>query len=193
VALGIRLAVLASVQADPATVPTVQLQRVPEGGIQPQVAVGRDGTVHLVYFKGDPAEGDLFYTKTLDAVHFSKPIQVNSVAGSAVALGNIRGTRLALGRGNQVFVVWNGSGKLGPPGEGRSPMLFTRLNPHGTAFEPERNLIRTGFGIDGGGGIAADQEGRVYVFWHAPLPGSNGEANRRVWVTRSNDVAKHSN
>lgn len=66
-------------------------------------------------------------------------------------------------------------------------MLFTRLNESRTAFEPERNLIHTAYGIDGGGGIAADQQGRVYVFWHAPIPGRQGEEFRRVWIARSED------
>lgn len=168
----------------------VELKRVPNGGIQPQVAVDSFGTVHLLYFKGNPAEGDLFYSKSVDGINFSDPIRVNSVPGSAVALGNIRGGRLALGRCGNVYVVWNGSSKLGNPAEGRSPMLFSRLNETRTAFEPERNLIQKAYGIDGGGGIAADQQGRVYVFWHAPSPGKQGEAFRRVWMARSeNDGA----
>jgi len=187
VALFVCLPVLAFTPAGLNPVPTVLLQRVPDAGIQPQVAVDVEGAIHLVYFKGDPAAGDLFYVKSNDGARFSKPIRVNSVEGSAVALGNIRGGRIALGRPCQVFVAWNGSGKLGPPSEGRSPMLFTRLDASGTAFEPQRNLIHTAFGLDGGGGIAADQAGRVYVFWHAPLPGRKDEANRQVWVTRSGD------
>ena len=64
--------------------PHVELKRVPEGGIQPQTAVGEDGTVHLVYFKGDPSEGDLFYARSKDGVTFSDPIRVNSLSGTAV-------------------------------------------------------------------------------------------------------------
>jgi hypothetical protein len=165
----------------------IELKRVPDGGIQPQVAVDARGTVHLVYFKGDPAAGDLFYSHSNDGENFSPPIRVNSVAGSAVAVGNIRGARIASGRNGDVFVVWNGSAKLGSPALGRSPMLFSRLNESRTGFEPERNLIHAAYGIDGGGGIAADQQGRVYVFWHAPIPGRQGEEFRRVWVTRSED------
>jgi hypothetical protein len=165
----------------------VELKRVPDGGIQPEVAVGSDGTVHLVYFKGDPSKGDLFYAKSRDGLNFSNPIRVNSIEGTAVAIGNIRGARIALGRLGSVYVAWNGSAKLGNPASGRTPMLFSTLNPTHTAFEPERNLIHTAYGIDGGGGIAADQQGRVYVFWHAPIPGKRGEEFRRVWVTRSED------
>lgn len=176
--------------------PRVRVERVPDEGLQPQVAVDRSGTVHLVYFKGDAAAGDLFYAKSKNGETssngetFSNPIRVNSVPGSAVAIGNIRGARIALGRYGQVFVVWNGSGKAAGGNLARSPMYFTRLNSRGTGFEPQRNLIRTVYGIDGGGGIAADDHGRVYVFWHAPLPGQKGEENRRVWLARSDDDGK---
>ena len=169
------------------SLPKVHLERVPDGGIQPQVAVDQHGAVHLVYFKGDPDAGDLYYSKSSDGVKFSEPIRVNSIPGSAVAIGNIRGARIALGRKGFVFVIWNGSHKTGDPAQGRNPMLFTRLLPGTATFERERNLIHTAYGIDGGGGIAADREGRVYVFWHAPLPGQRGEAFRRVWMARSED------
>jgi hypothetical protein len=170
--------------------PRVELKRVPDDGIQPQTAVDQDGTVHLVYFKGDPAEGDLFYARSKDGASFSNPIRVNSVSGTAVALGNIRGARIAVGRRGCVYIVWNGSRKTGDPVAGRNPMLYTRLNEASTAFEPERNLIHNAYGLDGGGGVAADQQGRVYVFWHAPIPGKKGEEFRRVWMTRSEDDGK---
>src|SRR6266542_2469413 len=74
----------------------VRLMRVPEGGIQPQVASDARGAVHMVYFKGDPGHGDLFYVHTQNGgATFSKPLQVNSQSGSAVAVGNIRGAHIA--------------------------------------------------------------------------------------------------
>ncbi|MFZ0592163.1 MAG: hypothetical protein WAM39_16985 [Bryobacteraceae bacterium] len=170
--------------------PRVELLRVPDSGIQPEVAVDGEGTVHLVYLKGDPSQGDLFYAKSKDGLNFSHPIRINSVEGTAIAVGNIRGPRIAIGRRRNVYVAWNASPKLRNPALGRSPMLFSRLDASRTAFEPERNLIQTAYGIDGGGGIAADQQGRVYVFWHAPIPGHQGEEFRRVWVTRSTDDGK---
>ncbi|MCU1292992.1 MAG: hypothetical protein JWP08_1842 [Bryobacterales bacterium] len=164
--------------------PRVEMRRVPDGGIQPQTVVDEGGAVHLVYFKGNPAEGDLFYARSKDGLTFSAPVRVNSVSGSAIAIGNIRGARIAVGRGGQVYIAWNGSSRTA------GAMLFTRINEAGTAFEPQRNLIHSALGIDGGGGIAADQGGRVYVFWHAPLPGRQGEEYRRVWVARSDDDGK---
>jgi len=44
--------------------PTKPVRRVPEGGLQPQVATSADGAVHLVYFLGEPRRGDLFYTRS---------------------------------------------------------------------------------------------------------------------------------
>ncbi|MEO7650957.1 MAG: hypothetical protein ABIZ80_10860 [Bryobacteraceae bacterium] len=75
-------------------------------------------------------------------------------------------------------------------------MLYTRLNDAGNAFEPQRNLMRHSFGLDGGGSIAADRSGNVYVAWHgiseseASGSGKEGEARRRVWVTKSQDEGR---
>src|SRR5204862_3570630 len=56
----------------------VRTMRVPEGGIQPQVAVDEGGAVHLLYYRGDEAHGDLFYAKSMDGGgSFSKPMRVN--------------------------------------------------------------------------------------------------------------------
>ena len=160
--------------------------RVPDGGIQPQI-VERDGIVHLLYYKGDTSKGDLFYVKSKDyGETFSKPIPVNHIEGSAIAAGNIRGAQLAIGRNGRVHVAWNGTTVPFP----KTPMYYTRLNDNGTAFEPERNVIANAYGLDGGGTLAADDQGNVYVFWHAPMPGTQGEQNRRVWVAKSTDDGK---
>jgi hypothetical protein len=170
------------------------LVRTPNHGIQPQVAVDGKGAVHLVYFKGEPGAGDLFYTTSRDGVHFGRAIRVNSQPGSAIAAGNIRGGHLALGKNGRPHVAWNGSNKARPlaPGKGRwlNPMLYARLDDAGKAFEPQRNLIRSAVVLDGGGSVAADGKGNVYVFWHAPQPGKKGEGNRKVWVAASTDEGK---
>ncbi len=158
-------------------VPPVSTVRVPNSGIQPQIAIDGKGVLHLVYFSGDAAHGDLYYVRSADrGATFSAPLKVNSHPGSAIATGNIRGAHVAIGRNGRVYVAWNGTYEVDRP-ETRKPwmkhpMLFARINDAGTRFESERNLINAAYGLDGGGAIAADSEGDVYVFWHAPAPGT---------------------
>ena len=193
--LGTAVVVRAGAAQSRSAQPQVTLLRVPHGGIQPQLTTDEKGTLHLIYFAGDPSHGDLYYVHSADAgASFSDPIRVNREPGNAIAVGNVRGAHLAVGRHGRIHVAWNGSVSLPPDaassGAQRLPMLYTRLNDAGTAFEPERNLIQSSYGIDGGGAVAADRSGRVYVFWHAPAPGLKGEENRRVWMARSSDEGK---
>ena len=162
----------------------------PDGGIQPQAVTDDARVVHLIYFKGEPAGGDLFYVRSKPGTtEFSKPIRVNSQPGSAIAMGTIRGGQLALGRDGRVHIVWNGSQRAAPPNPIKgSPMLYARLRNDGGAFEPQRNLMHRTFYLDGGGSIGADREGNVYVAWHATSADApEGEAGRRLWVARSRD------
>jgi hypothetical protein len=179
-----------------AAAPRVDIVRTPNDGIQPQVAVGSDGTVHLIYYKGDDRKGDIFYVREKSGeTGFSNAIQVNSQPGSAIAVGTIRGAQLAVGKNNRVHVIWNGSGqsKATIAGEEAVPLLYTRLNDAGTAFEPERNLITAAHGLDGGSSIAADLAGNVYATWHAKIPGSPADGRedyRAVFIARSTDEGK---
>jgi len=153
----------------------------------------------MLYFLGDPRGGDLYYVQAKAAGEaFSKPIRVNSQPGSAIAIGTIRGGQIAVGRNGRVHVAWNGSNSALPQGpvnpeSGKpgNPMLYTRLNDKGTAFEPQRNLMLRTFGLDGGGTLAADTDGNVYAAWHGKGMGAaKGEAGRQVWVAESHDGGK---
>jgi hypothetical protein len=148
------------------------------------VAATADGTIHLVYFVGEPRRGDLFYARSHDGgATFARALRVNSAPGSAIATGTIRGAQVAVGPGGRVHVVWNASDNAG--------MLYARANDQGTAFEPQRSLIRRTGGVDGGGGLAVDPAGNVYVAWHASeKDAAPGEAGRRVWVARSEDEGR---
>jgi hypothetical protein len=67
-------------------------------------------------------------------------------------------------------------------------MLYSRLSADGTRFDPERSLMTQTFGLDGGGTLAADATGDVYVAWHGKAPGAvKGEAGRQVWMAVSHD------
>ncbi len=178
---------------NPASTAEVRLQRAPTGALQPQAIMDARGTLHLVYLKGDPKACDVFYARReAGKTEFSAPLRVNSQPGSAVAVGSIRGAQFALGKGGRVHVVWNGSGQAEPkPPTQSSPLLYTRLNDAGTAFEPQRNLISNTMHLDGGGTVAADSSGNVFAFWHsAPVDSKAGEVGRAVFLARSRDDGK---
>jgi hypothetical protein len=189
-----------TLRASEKAIKRIRFYRLPNGGIQPQAALDDKGTLHLVYYTGEARHGDLFYARSKDSgASFSPALAVNQ-PGSAIAAGSIRGAQLALGRAGRVHVAWNGANDTGPlnadSGKPGAPMLYTRLNDAGNAFEPERNLMLHSFGLDGGGSIGADKDGDVYVTWHgvaqseAKGTGKEGEARRRVWVTRSANDGK---
>ncbi len=168
----------------------VELVRVPEGGIQPQVAVDERGVVHLLYYKGHEARGDLFYTRFDGRGGFEKAIRVNSQEGSALAVGTIRGGNIAVGKGGRVHVAWMGSQQAEPKAGKATPMLYARMKDNGSGFEPQKNVIQEKVGLDGGGSVAADTDGNVYVAWHAPTTPGGDEQDRKVWVARSKDEGK---
>lgn len=176
------------VTAASAALAEVRVERLPAGGIQPQAEVADDGTAHMIYFRGEAGAGDIFYVRRApgDAA-YSEPVRVNSQAGSAIAAGTVRGPRMALGRDGRVHVAWMGSSTAEPKAPGdATPMLYSRLNDEGTAFEPQRNVIQQAVGVDGGGTVAADGQGHVYVVWHGQGE-QPGEAHRRVYVAVSED------
>ncbi len=170
---------------------SVVLQQLPDGGIQPQASVDSKGVVHVVFFKGKPEAGDLYYYRypaSAGPSSASRPVRVNSQPGTAMATGTIRTEQIAIGQGDRVHVVWNGiSAKNSKDGPGMY-MAYTRVNDSGTAFEPQQNLCKWTGNLDGGGSVAADTEGSVYAVWHTGAPDNQkGEAGRGVFLAASRD------
>ncbi len=167
----------------------VSLWHVPAGAIQPQAAVDSRGAAHVIYFKGGATEGsgDLYYVRMAPGgASASAPIRVNSRQDSAGSIGTVRAAQLAIGKGDRVHVVWNGLGPKGANGYPKTYQAYTRLNEAGTAFEPQRDLITWAQGLDGGGSVASDSAGNVYVTWHA-MANAKDETGRAVFVARSTD------
>jgi hypothetical protein len=177
----------------------VEVLRVPNGGIQPEIAVDSAGVAHMVYLAGEPGAANVFYVRTADGGKtFTPAVRVNSQEGSAIAIGTIRGAHVAVGRNGRVHVAWNGSDQAMPKPpvnlktqRAGMPMLYARSNAAATVFEPQRNLMTRTTNLDGGGSIAVDDGGGVYVAWHAhPVSGEGGEEARRVWIAPSTNDGK---
>jgi hypothetical protein len=143
----------------------------------------QNGTVHLIYLKGDPSASDVYYCRSRDGgKSWSTSIRVNSVPGSAIAMGTIRGAQLALGQGGRALVSWNSSRPAGP-----DKVWFARMNMDSTGFEPQKNVMTFTCHLDGGSSLAADGRGNVYVGWHANATPEENEPKRQVYLAKSKD------
>ena len=170
----------------PAPDDPVVVQRVPEGGIAPQAVTDANGVVHIVFYKGDPSTGDIYYTRRSADGTFSPARRVNSRPASAIAIGSVRGAQMSVGPTGHIHVVWNGSDAVvTPPAHGRA-LLYARSTDGGATFSAERDLVTWGTGLDGGGSVAAGADGRVYAVWHA-TPAGKTDADGAVYLSRSND------
>jgi hypothetical protein len=185
------LAALVLAAAHPAHPIPVEHVAVPDGGLQPQAAIDARGTIHLIYYKGPAGGGDLYYVRrAANAAAFSAAIRVNSDAGSAIAAGAVRGGRIALGRDGWVHVAWNAAHAVERQGESITPMWYARLAPGARTFEPQRAIGSYTKYLDGGGTVAADAKGHVYVVWHA-MGATSGEMHRQIRIAASSDDGGH--
>lgn len=172
--------------------PPVHVTRLGAGRVQPSIAVNAGGSLHVACLAGPAKASEVEYLKRAPGKSaFDAPLRVNSIPGSAIAFGAIRGVQMAVGRDGRVHVIWNGS--AAPAGkEVSSPLWYTRLDPAARAFEPERNLVGATRSLDGGATIAADHRGSVTIAWHgAPSDSKDtGETARTIFATRSTDDGK---
>lgn len=167
----------------------VRVEEVPEQGLQPEVALATNGTVHLVYLRGDPKAADVRYTSRQPGGNWQASTTVNTTPRTAVALGSIRGPQIALGASSAVHVVWNG---VAEEKAGRAPLLYARSLAGGADFEEQRDLLANTTALDGGASVAADAKGSVWVAWHGNQPGEKtDEAQRVVFLRTSVDGGTH--
>ncbi|HSH95643.1 MAG TPA: hypothetical protein VK968_15975, partial [Roseimicrobium sp.] len=169
--------------------PKVDVLRLPNNGIQPSAAVDAGGVLHVVFLAGEAKASDVFYVRR-DGKDgkWSSPLRVNDRPGSAVAVGTVRGPQMALGKGEAIHVVWNGSSAAGISATGGAPLLVSRKLPRSDAFDPQRNIMTTTTSLDGGADIAADGMGKVFVAWHGNfVQGTKGEETRGVFLSTSED------
>jgi hypothetical protein len=138
--------------------------------------------------------GDIYYVRKDPAEKaFSAPLKVNGQNGSAIAKGTMRGPQIAIGKAGRVHVSWmggEGAQKVRIGKTDQTAMLYARLSDDKTSFEPEKAVNKTIGGLDGGGTVAADSNGNVWVIWHGVPPDIEGEENRALYVAHSLDEGR---
>ncbi len=166
---------------------------LPEQGVQPQVAADASGRIHLVYHRGEPGEGNLYYS-SLDSLQgqWATPIQVNQLPESVVATGTVRGHQIAVTPEGRVHVSWFANRDWhkpkGEPAHAYAPLMVATLKPGQARFSREQNLLSWTRHLDGGGSLAVDSRGNLFVAWHgrgdSPV---EGEMGRQVFMSVSVD------
>lgn len=159
----------------------VFLFKVPDEGLSPQCATDSKGVAHMIYFKGSVEAGDIYYTTfNLETQNFNPSVRVNSIEGSATIQGTTSHPQMAVGKNGVVHVVWNGSAKA------ENQFLYSKSIGDGQ-FSPQKDMKGETSGIDGGGSVAANGLGQVFLVWHANTKGKTDEQDRQVFISISKD------
>lgn len=162
----------------------VEIMRAPNGGIQPQLAVGKAGKLHLIYFKGGKQEGDVFYVTResgADSEAWSEPVRVNSEPGGARRNGAISHARLAVDDSGRAHVTWF---TMRPPN-----YFYARMSDDGRGFELQRSLVKKNIhGVEAGAALVTTGSNKVSLIWHAG-PFAQVES-RGIFIMESTDGGK---
>ncbi len=141
----------------PAAKPSVHVIHLPDNAFVPDVAIGADGTMHMVYALGDNA----WYVRSADnGATFTPPVAVNTSGQVELRMGE-RGPKIALGKDDAIHVVWLDRWAPGAKTQTR----HARSIDGGKTFSAPTQLS-TKNGMDGVT-MAADPSGNVIAFWHA--------------------------
>ena len=155
--------------------------RVPDDGLSPQCVTDSNGVVHMIYFKGPIESGDIFYTTfDVDSRKFKTSLKVNSIPGTATLRGTTRHPQMAVGKDDTAHIVWNGADTA------NGQFLYSKSIGEGQ-FSPQRDMKGETTGIDGGGSVAANDNGQVFLVWHALPQKKTDEEDRQVFITVSKD------
>jgi len=150
----------------------------PDNCLAPDVAVDRDGVVHLVYGLAH----DAFYMQSRDnGKSFSRPVKLNGNLGVTTTMGE-RGPKIALGKDGSIHVLWADQWSPGV----QTYLRYSRSLDGGKTFEtPKRIYDRPGCD---GATIAADAAGHVMAFWHI-MDTEKPPVPQATWLyfTSSND------
>src|SRR5262245_2588105 len=155
----------------------VQYARVPEGGIRPRLALGKD-ELALLYFKGDESHGDLYLTRSGDeAKTFAPSLRLDTTPASVAAWDGVQTGSIALGPDGLAHVAWISAGAT--PGlvyvhEARPDPKDAAGAKDGQSDDEVAGLVR-GTRLDLGSppglcsttALALDASGQIYLFYVA--------------------------
>jgi hypothetical protein len=144
-----------------AAAPAVRVLQTPNDGAVPDAAVGPDGQIHITYVSGE----DVFYVVSKDdGKTLTKPIRVNSEAGTAHPANMFRGPDVAVGKNGRIHVIWYVNAYQRKLPQDQWGVFYAHLDPSQKAFTKAVNLNHK---PSDNYSLAADKDGNVAVVWMA--------------------------
>jgi hypothetical protein len=158
------------------TINTPIASKAPEGSSSAELAVGPDGTIHMVWAGNSSGNWEIYYARSTDGgVTFLPPVSVDPIAAANLVRDN---PALAVGPNGIVYIAWedwrNNNGDI----------YCARSNVDGTFSA----AIRVGDDTDGLNQevpvLAATPNGTLYLAW---LEEKSGDPDRiyRIYYTRA--------
>ncbi|MFZ9652220.1 MAG: sialidase family protein [Steroidobacteraceae bacterium] len=215
-ALLIALAPLLAHAADTAAANTaVLVNEASHKGQSPEISLGPDGSVHLVWIDENTAPKEhaehghshvaatnLFYARSTDGgTTYSAPLQLNAKDGDVWGF-SVSKPRVVVGRNGTVHVFYPGNDVNPGNGKPEAVALYTRSTDGGKTFsKPQRlNTMATTDAselVHGGlthahvfGTIVADGKGAVYALWIDTRDMAKASDAGKVFMAVSRDDGK---
>jgi hypothetical protein len=158
----------------------VQYARLPEGGLRPRLALGKNG-LGLIYSTGEGPLGDLFLVYSRDeAKTFSAGVRVNAEPGTVLSWNRTQSASIGVGPDDRFHVAWVSGGE-------KPSLQYVRTTPEGE-LEAVRDLgAPSGLGTTTA--VTVDARGQVFLVYSAggPTPDVSGNPGARIWLRRSTD------
>jgi hypothetical protein len=149
--------------SDPSALPSVSVDRVPNGGIHPRIMFDEWGDTHLLYFRAEFPDsgaylGNLYYSRYDNSTGLWRP-ELKVSAEPFNYKDPIYRANLAIDGEGRVHVLWF----VDRPAQ----YVYTRSNIEKSVFEDPRLLVRQNMeGIDAAAEIAS-YNNRIAIVWGA--------------------------
>src|SRR5712672_3345151 len=147
------------------------------GSIGPQMAIGVDGSINVVWEDDFNFQSDISFRRSTDGGLTFSPT-INSVATNlSNNSGNSFGAQVAVDLSGNIEVVWTDNTSR------NNDILFTRSSDGGATFAPTKNLSNSA-GDSGNALVGVDANGNIYVAWQDNVPPA---FNKDIYFAHSSD------
>ena len=148
------------------------------GSVGPQMAIGVDGSINVVWEDDFNFQSDISFSRSVDGANFSATLNLSNNAG------NSSGAQIAVDLSGNINVAWEDNSP------GNNDILFTRSTDKGATFSGVTNISQGVGGDSGNAQVAVDGSGHIFVTWQDNVP---NVFNKDIYFAASTDGKTFSN